>query len=498
MSEELKKVESLGRLYSFNANANNMCSMDVEFIIHSLDEVSHNNQIISTETCEKYRHTLVNQPILGKYIKESYCGAGDDNFSGHEAGEDYYRGTNEVIPVTNTVAIGVFTDTEIRQIDGINCLVGKGILWKDRYINCCSLLYEWYERGVTVLSSCEYSYSSYMMRPDGVQEILNPTYTGHCILGSENRGNNPIVLPAYDCAVMTSLNSAINIDIKNNKEKQENINSEEDGEQMENIFVKAFNASLGDKRDAIMQALSDTLTATEFNSAWFSMYGIDTDKNTITYESYNEEDGWKTYQIDFSYNEEEDKYSIDLESKKELEIETKLVAKNELESLNSKVTELEEKVTELEGEKVSLNETITSLNEKVATYGTDKVELVEQITSLNAQVEELKPYKEKVIEAEFNEKLEVALNSYKGKFESVNAVESFESEEVQSLIKDTLSEDKQISLNARVELSDMLLDKLASAKVITAPTQIKEVCGKKINNLIPTSNAKANEEKFGF
>ena len=474
------------------------------FSVHDFS-TSWNGAVITKEVADENKHYLLNQYICCKYIPKEQNG-GLDALGSHEVTTCINRDTGEEMETTNTVPIGTIVDVSMgynsKGEETLNC---KAILWLDKWYNILSFLNEMIENGVNVPCSVEYGYKNYYMK-DGVRYDQSPlVYNALCILNPIDRGDIKAVLPAYDSSQFMgySFNEIIASDIDRGSNEIEQNNMKDGEQRMENIFLKAFNQSIGDKRDGIMKALSDVLTATEFNNAWISLYGIDDDAKTVTYESYVEgEDGskWRTFKISYSENEEGE-INVDLGTKVEIDYEIVAVEKTAYNEMVSSKNDLEGKVSALEssnGElETSLNATKESLEEasgKLETFGTDKVELVDQITSLNAVVEELKPYKDKVEKMEYDSKLETANEFYKEKFESLNAIGEYEKPEIKQLIEDTLDSEK--SLNARLDLSDVLLSLVALNSQNTAPL-VKEVCGKKLTNLIPSAS-KANADAFGF
>ena len=123
------------------------------------------------------------------------------------------------------------------------------------------------------------------------------------------------------------------------------------------------------------------------------------------------------------------------------------------------------------------------------------VSLNETIQSLNQVVEELKPYKAKVEQDEYERQLNEKIEFYKGKFEALNAKERFETDEIQGLIKETLDIEK--ATNAKSKLADILLDcvKVDNQVIQNDKKDIKEVGDKKLNGLIKTNSY---ENEYGF
>lgn len=211
------------------SDTDNPTKKEVEFILHDFD-ISHNYAFIKKETSLPRLDTLKDMPIVCQYYPVSEGGAKDDALGSHGMYLEEDRETGEPIVAMDTLAIGVFNEpgqirTEI--IDGVEkeVVVGKGILWASRYPNIVGLLKEWTDNGIPIKSSMEILYDSYKV-DDGVTEILNYCYEGHCLLNSENRGNRNIVKPAYDVSKLTKL-VAEAIDQENEQKEDENMAEQE-------------------------------------------------------------------------------------------------------------------------------------------------------------------------------------------------------------------------------------------------------------------------------
>ena len=468
------------------SKTNNPSQLEATFVVHDFKR-SWNNALITKEVCEENMHYLVGQYICCKYISKQENN-GLDALGSHEAYVDINRDTGQEMVATDTVPIGHITEVYIA--DGVNSdgtdgevFYCKATLWLNKFYNVLSFLNEMVENGVNVPCSVEYGYSNYVMQ-DGVRYDQSPIYyEALCILNPIDRGNIKEVLPAYDSSKFEgfSFNEAIRADL-NNSNKTKN----EEGVQMENIFKTALNSiSLGDTRDKILDAMSKVLTAEEFNNAWIGMYGIYPDY--VAYESFVG-DEWKSFKLPYSLNEQ-DEIVLDMEGK--VEVQYEVVEKEVHASLNEKISKLEEVETSLNEKDQELekaNSKIENLEQTLLSEKEDKISLNEKIKELEVQVDELAPYKAQAEELQFNAKLEEAMTEYKQKFTALNGVEKFETEEVQSLVKESLDVEK--SMNAKLALADILVD-LATTNprqsTETNETSIKENCSKKVKSLVPTS-----------
>lgn len=456
--------------------SNNPAQRPVEFILHDF-EVSHNNTLIKKETAQKALNTLKNMPIVCKYYEVSEPNANDDALGSHEAYIDEDRNGNLTVKL-DTISIGVFT--EPAYIDVIidengnekEVVKGKGILWSSRYSDIVGLLDEWWSRGIPIKSSMEILYDEYHFK-DGVEEILNYVFEGHCILNSEQRGNHDIVLPAYDVSQITHFQrlvaEAINRENKLNNEKEE-VNVK---------FQKVFELSHSDIRSLLYTELSKYLTEEEYNYSWITEVWDD----RFIYEIWIEGEGTKYYEV--PYSKSEDSVSVNFDSKVEVKEKREWVKVTEVQTLQA---QLEEKNNELESFKTKLNEVnslLESIKQEKESLLSQFNEATEKLTSLNSLVEELKPFKEKFETEQYEKALNERKEYYSLKFSAVNAKEKFESEEVQDLIKLSLNDNDE-GRNAILKLNSMLVD-LVQPFEQKNESPIREFSSK-MENLLPASD----------
>lgn len=497
-----KKTTLNATLKSFNSNVkDNPNQLVGDFVVHDFN-LSWNGQIITKEICEENMQSLVGQYICCKYISKEENN-GEDALGDHEVDVEINRDTGTEMMCTNTVPIGHITDVWINEDEEFCC---RATLWLNKFYNTLSFLEEMIEYGINIPCSVEYAYSNYEVKDD-VQYVNSPIYyEALCILNPIDRGEQKKVLPAYDCSKFNgfSFNSAITKDIDNEKDSK-NERKEHDKVE-ENIFLKSLNGlSLGDTRDKLMSALAKTLSAEEFNNAWISQYNIFSDY--VVYETYCD-NTWKTFRID--YTVENDEIVLNADSKREVMLKQEYVDLNSASadepqiadgvSLNSAgdvdVTDvtIETVDTDVENADVSLNDANVDpqadadTNVDVLANKEEILALNTQIAELQAQVNELLPYKEELEKKAQEEAFNSIKAEYEVKFNSLNAKEKFESEEVQALLKDVLDEEK--SVNARLGLADMLL-KLSEEMINKGTKSTKvgiELCAKETKNLVPTSN----------
>lgn len=429
---------------------------------------SPNGWCVTKEVLNERQSTLINKPIVCRYYPETNNEFGTDYIGDHEESTITVRGTNGdmVIPYNNTVSIGVITNTEIIPIDESENsevqLWADGVLWLTKEFNSVSLIHEWAMNNIAINTSVEWGIkdgTSVMV--NNVEYMTGVTFTGLCVLNSRNNGIKPVVYGNYQCSnlqfatneMVKQFNNAIKTDIENIGVNEEN---KEEGDVMENKFLIALNQlSLGETRDKVMEALSKTLTAEEYNNAWISNYGIYDDY--VVYETYVDE-AWKNFKVNYSKGEN-DEITVDLGSKVEMEYNFELVEKQVVNELKSKAEELDGIVNEkttLEATVSELQEKVNSLTEDLTKTTDEKVVLAEAISTLETKVNELEPYKEKADKDAFETALAEKMSYYETKFNALNGAETFASEDVQQLVKDLLDVEKKD--NAKIALDSMLVD----------------------------------------
>lgn len=493
----------LGKLYSFNNTPTIDTTVDVSFIIHDFEK-SWNNQIISMEVCKQNMNTLINQPIVVKYYATG--DSSTDSFGDHAVTIGKSRDDDSDIVEFKTTPIGVFTNAYIKEIDGKDVLVGEGKLWSDRFYNIVSLLSQMISEGVEVKCSCEYLFQNYIMK-DGIQYPQSPiSYTGHCILNSDPNRGVGVVLPAYDCSKVLSFNEAINADIisinnKENKKEGDNVsvaNEEqvtietiESVETVEVVEIVEAEPSLNEMEETVVESVDEDIVSVneiedeelveqeELEKSTNDISLIDEKEKAVielknkivTAKSPTSQDfwlsKWNIYNGYFVYEDFVDGEWAYFKQTFSMGIDGNVI--------------LGDEIVKVKAEEVWIP--VASYNQIVE----EKVSLADEIMSLNAQIDELKVYKCKHEEFVLNEKLNEAMDTYKEKFAVVNAMDKFESDEVKELVKETLVEEK--SLNAKSKLADVLLDCISLNKKEEAfeTPVIKEICSKKVENLIPST-----------
>lgn len=451
-------------------------------------EKSGNNVVVSKEVALEGGKTLINKPIVAAYEEVEEPNTKTDNFKGHEQylGEDRYGNTTIK---SNTVPIGVFTTEGYEMIVNINgedreVMAADAVLWRTRFSDACDLLLEWYENGITINTSCEYLYSNYTYQ-DGVEYHYSPIYfEGHAVLASENRGSQELVLPAYESSKLLSFNE-IN---KFNKLVAQaiNQNGKEEKEQMK-FFKKLNELSHSDIRSLLYAQLDETLSDREYSyisdvyETYFvvNLYKID-DEDSLEYDKY--------FKYNYSKNDN-DTVTIDFDSKVEVTIKRDWVEVTEFENIQNELSAKTAKVEELSGQLNEKETKLTELEKQLNDVKSEKEQIADKfnnatdtIIQLNSKVDELAPYKEQVEK----EKLEKILNEnkehYSVRFKALNAMEKYETEEVQELINKSVydnEEGKEAISQLNAMLVDMVDVTIVEKVVKNEDTVIREVSSKR-------------------
>lgn len=439
--------------------------------------VSNNNEFISEEDAmEILAPTILNKPIVAKYNKVWSANDGTDHFEGHNQYLTEDRDGDKTIEV-DTTPMGVFvSEGYVIEIDGVRTLVADAILWRDRFSDACDLLLEWYGRGVNINTSCEFLYKNYTV-VDGITQIQNPIYfSGHCILNSEERGGQDVVLPAYDSSKLLSFNElnkfnrlvAQAVD----QESKEEINGMEfmkklneiSYEQLRSLLHKDFNEKLEKGAYSYIQDVYETYFIV-------NEYKWSDEEDDYSYDKY--------YKVGYSKGEN-DTISIDYDSKVEVVVKRDWVEVSEFQTIQNELSTTKATVETLT---TQLNELKVNKEDIEAKFNSAS----ETILSLNSQVEELTPLKEQLEKEHFEKALNEKKEYYSSKFEALGAKEKFESEEVQTLINQVASNDENTD-KAILQLNSMLVDMVVlETKFNSKETTITEVAsGRK--DLLPTAN----------
>lgn len=394
---------------------------DVEFIIHDF-EMSSNYSFISKQVSENSLDTLNGMPIVAKYYEKSDYRESDDALGSHELEAERSRDDGEPILKMGTLPIGVFTEPariETIEDDSGNpreVVVGKGILWASRYPNVVGLLKEWVDKDIPVVSSMEILYDKYKV-DNGITEILNYYYEGHCLLNSETRGEHKKVYPAYDVSRLTKLVAEA---AEQETEKEDSEMAEENKDIEVEPEVTEHEPKTPENQDEKVEGAQ-----------------VQDDKT----------DGQNDLDPDTA--DKEDKGTAEQpEDTKDSEIEE---LKKELDSVKEENQKLEKQFSEA----------------------------TEKLVSLNSTIKELEPYKEKYEESVYASKLEEKKTFYSDKFAALDAKDKFENQEVQDLIAKSVYETQEGS-DAKFQLNNILVDLVTIPEVKEAkPTMEREQSSKR-------------------
>lgn len=423
-----------------------------KFVVHDF-KPSWYGDIITEQVCMENMRYLVGQYICCGYVPRE-ANDGEDALLDHMVVKEINRDTGREMQNTATVPIGHITDTYISENeDGDRVLYCDAILWVDKFYNVISLLDEWLSNGIPVPCSCEYRFSNYNVA-DGVAYIQSPIYyKALTILNAEKRGDIDKVYPAYDCSCLVGyeekFNQALTKDIEINSTHGVDNKEYGKGEGMENETVVV---------DTV-ETVEEVVEITE------PVEAVETVENPIP-SDIDTVDVVENAQEEVATDEKTTDETVD-KSEYDKVVES-------LNSANDKIKSLEAELLESKNAQVDLNVTLESLN---------------------AQVETLKVCEKELNEIKYNERLAEAKEKYKAEFEVFNGIEVFESEEIQNLIVESLSDEN--SFNAIVKIKDAILECAKESKPVeqvslnSADSSVIEK-NKKLNSSVPV------EKTYGF
>jgi len=494
-----------------NLQLNNISSVDndpslLKLTFSILDfNVSGNNQIVSKELAIEAAPSLKLKPLVCQYNETTDYQNQNDHFGSHGVIKKKNRYGKDII-TTNSIVIGTSNETggylgTIKDNNGneTEVLMCDFYLWLDKYQDIANLINEMWEAGIPLKSSCEFVYKNYKVE-NGISYILSPLiFLAHCILKS-NEHDLGVIEPAYDSSQLVSFNQRWNKAISQAVEEQQNYNhnslnkdvdinilQKEENTLKENLFFKSLcELSHGDIRSQIMTELSKTMTADEFKYVFVSNWTIY--DNYFVYENY-EGDKYVTYKVNYSKTDTE--VSIDLASKVKVERDFIWV---EVKTMQTSVNELNVKIDELTTQLNTANETITTIKDEKQALEIKYNESANTIVTLNSKIDEMQPIVETYNTEQINKAINEKKEYYSTKFKAVNAVEKFDSEEVQNLIGLSINDNEE-GKDAILSLNSILVD-LVELKIDSTKNQeIKEFSSKQ-EKLIPIKTD--FDSRYGF
>jgi multidrug resistance efflux pump len=185
-----------------------------------------------------------------------------------------------------------------------------------------------------------------------------------------------------------------------------------------------------------------------------------------------EDSNYVAYKVGYS-KAEDDTVTVSLDSKEKVQGQYTYVSVNELKDLqdskNAKL-ELEKSQNELKSANTKieeLDEQVKSLNEKLveksnnSKVDTDKFEeLTNKLVSLNAMVAEMQPIVDKYNKDAFEKAFNQAKEDYKVTFTSINALDVFELDSTQELIKESINSVKEKADTAKFSLNALIVNSI--------------------------------------
>lgn len=457
---------------------------------------SHNKWGITEEVCEKYKYTLIGKHFVTKYYADT------DTLGNHEDNKVKFREGDIEIPHKDTNSIGTVLDAWVDYIDKNDetqgkCLWCEGMLMVYEHLNEISLIESWLNQGIKVNLSIEWFYTESVI-VDEIEWIANPTFSNICILNSEAKNGKPLVRGNYDIAelkMIEEMNNAILADYENSlNDKNDNKESEE---MLKNRFLEALNSlSCGELSDKVYLALSSTMTADDFYDTWISDYNIYPNEGFFIAHTYTD-DGVVYRKFTYTLDESEN-IVISGEGIPVKREEVWVTISEAQTQVDNALLEVKEQLNTVETERDTLKEKINELNGELQSAKVGKDEWEAKVQVLNSKIEELEPYKEEAIQKAFEQKINEKKDYYRVKFEALNAIQEFNSEDIQLKIKETLNSDELTSLKAERDIDKVLVElvkPVSNAK--TTEGQYTEL-NSKLNNLIPMNEKEQRKSIYGF
>lgn len=440
------------------------------FSILDFDESGNKDILEKDVAMGTFAKSILNKAIVGRY--QINDGAGTDYFESHNPIETKDRYGNDVIRM-DTTPIGTFTSEgyikEVESEEGTKeVMVADAVLWYGRFPDAIDLLMDWHQNNVNVNMSCEYYFMNYEVK-DGVQYIKEPVYfDGHCVLNSAEVDDYGVVNPSYKSATLLGFNEKQ----KFNQLIAKAMNNKKEDERMPEMFKKVFELSHSDIRTKLYKVLDAQLQENQYS--WirdvYDDYFI-VEIETSTNDNYTFED------VKFNYSKaEDDTISIDFESKTPVMKKTEWVELEEVKTLQAQLSEKDETIKSLNNEKEALT---TDKSEIEAKFNS----ATDTITSLSEKVEALKDYEEKYNAEQFEKQLNEKQEHYSAKFNALNASEKYESEEVQELVKQAVSDEAAIT-----KLNSMLVDLVVAKNEEVEDKKTFTQLNSKREDLIPSND----------
>ncbi|MBD1379207.1 hypothetical protein [Metabacillus arenae] len=406
-------------------DSDNPTKAEVSFVIHGFD-ISHNYAFISKETAEKTLHSLKGMPIVAKYHDKSSHEESDDALGSHEVQFERDRDNGDPIITMGTVPIGVFTEdayiTTITDDQG-----------NEKEVVCGKGIL-WASRFPNVIGLLK----EWVDKGISVVSSMEILYDSYKV----EEGITEILSYVYEGHAL------LNSQERGNHKK---VYPAYDESKLTKLVAEALKQNK-EESEEVEQVEENQLNQEE-----------------VVEELKNEE----PEEVAKGKEAEEVQGEPNVEEQQEDEKPEEAPEENEeVKSLQSELEELKDQVS-------SLKEANEQLQEKFS-------KATEKLTQLNSQLEELKPYKEQVETEKFQKQLSEKQDLYRGKFEAMSAVEKFDSEEVQDLIKKSLNSDDE-GKEATYQLNSILVD-LVQVKTEENDGVIRETSSKR-ENLIPANDS---------
>lgn len=438
--------------------------LKVKFIICDFN-ANRNGTKLNRDTIEDWINTLIAKPVVGK-IKLNKDN--DEDFGSHEAKKVYNLNSNGNLEKNykfDTDAFGTFTNVQIEEIDGDECITAEANIWK-RFSKTCELIQYRFDNNLPLGTSWEIQIMDSLQ--DGQVKIINQgIFFGLALLGK-------YITPAYemnDSSLLEvaekeqdELSQAFMEDIieisesQNNKIDTDNSSVENKINYNEGGHIKMAKENKTELSSLTMDDLYTKVRkainiATDEDKWYYITYLYPIEFRAIAH-SYDDDD---MVFVEFTYSVSENgDISITGKNDVEMVFKPKVDVDTEMSEINTKLSTKENELSQKVDEIVKLGETIQSLNSAIA--------------EKNLEISELEPVKAELAEKKAKEEEEAKCKKKAELSEMMVSSKYFTSEE--------LSSNNEIA-NALENLDEATLKTMIADKVIESAEKAKEEAEKK-------------------
>lgn len=366
-----------------------------QFVILDFD-VSANNVKVTKPVALEAGKTLLNKPIVAKYHRVSQSFAEDDNFGSHEEYLTKNKNGKDTIE-RDTIALGVFTTEGYFAEINVNGEM-KEVMIADGVL--------WYSK---YKDACDLLIEWYE-RGIKINTSCEYLYKNYSFIDGVEYHHSPIIFESH--AILASENRGNHSVVTP-------------------AYESATLLSLNEVQEFIQLVAQANNQAKEDESV------EEMEKEQVNSEMEIGNVDGQEEQLEEQSNENTE---VVVETEVDAESETETVEECECKTI---VNELQVKIDQLSSDNEDLRSKFNAASETIIT--------------LNSTIKELDSYREQLMTEQREKMLEEKMNHFSSKFEAIGAQEQFESEEVKSLIAQSI-EDTTEGKDALLALNTMIVD----------------------------------------